>query len=50
MYISDGIDFIEATIDRKLNDDFITETVDVYDIVHVLKSTGHPTKMSTSYW
>lgn len=42
VYLSDGIHFVEATIDRKLSNDFKTEKVDVYDIVHVLKSTGHP--------
>ena len=42
VYVSDGLHYIDAMIDRKLNNDFITETIDVFDIVHVLKSTGHP--------
>ena len=29
-------------IDRNLNNDFISETVDVFDIVNISKSTGHP--------
>ena len=42
VYVSDGLHYIEAMIDRKLKNDFITETIDVFDIVHVSKSTGHP--------
>ena len=42
VYVSDGLHYIEAMIDRKLKNDFITETIDVFDIVHVSKSNGHP--------
>ena len=42
VYVSDGLHYIDALIDRKLKNDFITETIDVFDIVHVSKSTGHP--------
>ena len=42
VYVSDGLHYIDAVIDRKLKNDFITETIDVFDIVHVSKSTGHP--------
>ena len=42
VYVSDGLHYIDAMIDRKLKNDFITETIDVFDIVHVSKSTGHP--------
>ena len=42
VYLSDGRHFINALIDRNLNNFFISETVNVFDIVNISKSTGHP--------
>ena len=33
VYLCDGLHFINAMADRKLNNDIITGTVDVFDIV-----------------
>ena len=39
--LSDGFHFVNAKLDECMNNDFKTERIDVYDIVHIIRSKGH---------